>query len=571
MRKRIVASIAGLATGLGIPFAIGPSALAASAPSLGLQLSVDASGSTVAYQAVTSASGSASHPVFQFWTNSGHGWHVAQHYSTNRQFEISSAQAQNTLVLVFALTQAEWKARDYQAAVYAMQVLNMGQVSMTLPYSPVVGTSYTLTASPYQIQDPVYQLWVQSPTGQWTSTNYQSSPTFSWKPTSNGNYQFVIFARDGNLPAYPSDEAFQDSSVSTAGTPVSLLFQSALPFVPSGGTKTVTATVLNAADNADTAYSGPVTVSVNAAGAFSVEGASGPVSNGSVTVDAQHGEAAFTLTGGSNIGASGSLTVTQPFKMSSPLSLAVVANSTTDQVGYGLFTASGTRISSTNPLSVPGPVNPYQQPNIPVTLKPVNVDGTPIAATFTDEAQLAPYQRKISPSYPASSYSGTGLTYTGQFPFSGSEYALVKKGTTSMSLEFSPGTGGLYVLEAIPQKLVAKEAVITGLTSSSGTVLTPVSGSSGNATVTGVQPNTAYQVTAQLVDQYGEPIAEGAYSGTPSVTISSSAARSTPAMVSVPTASAAGQWTFTYVTGSSANAFDMLSLGTGSTLTTNPY
>lgn len=177
MRKRIVEIIAGLAMGLGIPFAIGPSALAASAPSLGLQLTVDVSGSTVAYQAVTSASGSATHPVFQFWTNGGHGWHVAQHYSTNRQFELSSAQAQNTLVLVFALTQAEWKARDYQAAVYAMQVLNMGQVSMTLPYSPVVGTSYTLTASPYQIQDPVYQLWVQSPTGQWTSTNYQSSPT----------------------------------------------------------------------------------------------------------------------------------------------------------------------------------------------------------------------------------------------------------------------------------------------------------------------------------------------------------------------------------------------------------
>jgi len=295
------------------------------------------------------------------------------------------------------------------------------------------------------------------------------------------------------------------------------------------------------------------------------------MSNGSVTEDAQHGEAAFTLTGGSKIGASGSLTVTQPFE-NLPFTLTVVANNTTAQVGYAFFSTSGTRISSASPLSVSGPVNPYQQPNIPVSLKPVNVFGRPLAATFTDGAQLAPVQPKSEAGMPASSYSGPGVTLSEPWPpYAVSESALVKKGTTSMNLEFSPGTGGLYVLTAIPQKLVAQGAVITALRSSSGTVLIPVLGSAGNSTVTGVQPNTTYQVTAQLLDQYGEVIAESAYSGTPSITISCSATRGTPAMVSAPSTNAGGQWTFTYVTGSSANASDTLSLGTGETLTTNSY
>ena len=172
-------------------------------------------------------------------------------------------------------------------------------VSLTTPLSPQIGTSYTLTASATSLPDPVYQLWTELPSGKWVSSGaYQPSTKFSWKPLANGTYHFAVYARDGLLPTYAADEVSIPASVSTAGTARSVLFESALPYVPAGGTKTLTATVLNATNDVDSTYSGPVTLSVKSGAAFTVKGPEGPVSDGTVTVDAKDGRAVFAVTGG---------------------------------------------------------------------------------------------------------------------------------------------------------------------------------------------------------------------------------------------------------------------------------
>lgn len=84
-------------------------------------------------------------------------------------------------------------------------------------------------------------------------------------------------------------------------------------------------------------------------------------------------------------------------------------------------------------------------------------------------------------------------------------------------------------------------------------------------------PHT-YTVTAQVVDQFGPPIAGGAVSnGTPTAGIGSSAPRSTASLVSAPAATASGQWTFTYVPGSIAGPSDTLTVDNTPALTTNPF
>lgn len=581
LKTRALRFVLTVAATLGL-LAMMPSAasvLATSTPvNYGLSLTWSPDGSTTVYDAIIQH-GASLHPLFQFWINAGQGWHMAQNYSTQYAFHLPASQAPDTLVQAFVLSPQALAAGDYQQAQWATAWANpQASETLTTPSSPVVGTTYTVTAASSNLAHPVYQLWVKSPSGQWTASGaYQTSPTFSWTPSVNGSYEFASYARDSALPAFPVDELLQTATVSTAGQPTSVLLQSALPFVPAGATKPLTATVLNAAGTVVSNYSGPVTLAVKAAGAFTVHGPSGPVASGTVTVNATNGRAVFLLTGGATLGATGTVTATAPFLSSatSPASLTVVADSPTAQVGYSFFTAGGTRISSAHPLLVTTPGNFLDSVKIPVTLKPVNVLGQPVAASFSDNAVLSPAEGATSPHDVVPGFGGPGVEESGSAgppSFNFQEYVFVNRGATSVDLEFFPGPApGLTILSALPQTLVAHGAEITSITSASGTVLTPVSDKAGNLTVTGVQPATTYRVTAQVVDQFGQAVDESAFHGVPSVTISSSGPRTTAAMVSAPTVSASGQWTFTYVSGSSANQSDSLVLGAGPPLTTNPY
>ncbi len=266
--------------------------------------------------------------------------------------------------------------------------------------------------------------------------------------------------------------------------------------------------------------------------------------------------------------------MTAPFA-SSVVTLKDVSDSPSVQVGYGIFTSAGQRISSAHPLLITGSVTSSSAPLIPVNLKPVNVYGTPLNAQYTDEANLSPYEPQSSPSMLTNYYQGTAVQFVGGIRGAGYEYVMVPSGNQDISLQFHPAAPGLQILSALPgQPSVSAE--ITTLKSSSGTVLNATASSSGSATVTGVEPHTTYQVTA-IPQLYGHSIAPGALVNfslpNPTVTISSSGSRNIQSMVSVPTwHPSANDWTLTYISGSSANASDTLSLGNASaSLTTNRY
>lgn len=562
-----------LALGLGLPILVtAPAAAAAGASRLQMTLAWGQQSSVATLMATIPGSQANLHPVFQFWANDGHGWRMVQNYSAKWTYQLPASQT-GTLVMVFGLTQDQWRARDYKAAVYGVRWDEPNaRVSLTTPLSPQIGTLYTLTASAASVPDPVYQLWTELPTGKWVSSGaYQPSAQFSWKPLANGTYNFAVYARDGLLPTYAADEVSSPASVSTAGTARSVLFESALPYVPVGGTKTLTATVLNAANDVDSTYSGPVTLSVKSGAAFTVKGPEGPVSEGTVTVDAKDGRAVFAVTGESSIGATGTLTATFPFS-SPPVTLTDVSNSALAQVGYGLFTGAGQRISSGNPLMTTGGVPYAQGPLIPVTLKPVNVFGSAVAAGYTDDATLQPYDPQTDPSMVVPSYAGAAVHATGGPD--GTEHIDVKEGTTAISLDFHPGPGGLQVLSAVGSPLDIS-AAITSLAPPSGAVLIPAAISPGKASVSGISPDTPYQVTA-VPEANGSPIALSAMVNLSvpnmGIEISSSGPRGTPSLVSVPTWNASkDSWTFRYISGSAANASDTLSFSGLDSLTTNGY
>lgn len=577
IKAKWLAGAGALLVGAGLPVLVTARAVEAKTVSpLQMILSWGQQGTTDTFMAMIPGSQASLHPVFQFWTNDGHGWQMVQNYSSKWSYQLPASQAAGTLVIAYGLTHAQWQARDYKAAASSMRWADLNaSVSLAIPGSPQVGTSYTLIASATSLPHPIYQLWTEQPSGKWISSGrYQSSTKFSWKPTDNGDYHFVVYARDGLLPAYPADEKSSTASASTAGTPSSVLFGSTLPYVPVDGTKTLTATVLNSANHAVTTYSGPVTLSVQATGAFTVKGVTSSIDDSTFTVDAKDGRATFTVTGGSTIGSTGTIAVTSPYA-TQPVTLTDVSNSTSAQVGYGLFTASDQRISSRNPLLTTSGVPYSDSPLIPVTLKPVNVFGIPVPAGFTDSATLEPYEEQseasqVDPYYQSSTAQIFG---GGSYPGAETELVEVNEGTSTVSLKYHPGAGGLQLLSAVPRPLDIS-ADITSLTSMSGTVLTPIAVSSGKSTVSAIAPNTTYQVTA-VPEANGTPIATSAMVNlvVPNIAISSSGPRSTASMVSVPTWNASkGNWTFMYRSGSAANASDILSFNNNlESLTTNSY
>lgn len=214
-----------------------------------------------------------------------------------------------------------------------------------------------------------------------------------------------------------------------------------------------------------------------------------------------------------------------------------------------------------------------QHPLIRVTLKPVNVFGSAVAPGYTDDATLQPYDPQTDPSMVVPGYQGTAVQATGgPYLGAGTEYVDVKEGTTAISLDFHPGPGGLQVLSAVGSPLDIS-ADITSLVPASVAVLIPATVSPGKASVSGIRPDTPYQVTA-VPEANGSPIALSAMVNLSvpnmGIEISSSGPRSTASMVSVPTWNVSkDSWTFRYI--SAANASDTLSFSGLESLTTNRY
>ena len=163
---------------------------------------VEPAGSTVTFTA--SATDSGSNPEYQFWVHGPNNeWQIAQNYSPSGTFTLSDLAPGSYTIAAYALDQQQVAAGAWnQVYVYATVVNVDSSVSLSVPSTGTVGTAIPLTATATNITNPVYQLWIKSPSGVWTQSGaYSSSGSYTFTPAASGTYTVVVYAKDPYAPA----------------------------------------------------------------------------------------------------------------------------------------------------------------------------------------------------------------------------------------------------------------------------------------------------------------------------------------------------------------------------------
>ncbi len=169
--------------------------LVVSSPAVG-----EAVGSTATVSATASDGGGTAE--YQFWV---HGpdkvWRLVQNYSVKNTYTLSNMAPGSYVVAVYALDKQEIQAGLFKDAYYNDTVINVGsQVTLTVPSSPSL-SSFSIHASAAGLTSPVYQFWVEDPSGHWAASGNYGGPTFRYTPNQSGTYHVVVYAKDPYAPA----------------------------------------------------------------------------------------------------------------------------------------------------------------------------------------------------------------------------------------------------------------------------------------------------------------------------------------------------------------------------------
>ena len=100
-------------------------------------------------------------------------------------------------------------------ATYTFMVVQLGPPVITSfvadkvsPQAAGTTITFTATASDPDAGDQIlYRFWMRRGSGSWTVVqDWSSSSTFAWTPAQTGDYQFIVWIRDG----YHADASWQD-------------------------------------------------------------------------------------------------------------------------------------------------------------------------------------------------------------------------------------------------------------------------------------------------------------------------------------------------------------------------
>ncbi len=146
-------------------------------------------------------------PLYQFWVHGPDNvWKMVQNYSTQDTLTLPDLRAGSYAVAVYALGRTQYQRREFPLAFYQTTVLNVGSaVSLTVPESAVAGQGISVQAAATGITQPVYQFWIENPSGRWTQSGPYGSSTFQFTPSAAGTYTVTVFAKD---PIAPATSAF---------------------------------------------------------------------------------------------------------------------------------------------------------------------------------------------------------------------------------------------------------------------------------------------------------------------------------------------------------------------------
>ncbi len=146
---------------------------------------------------------SAGSPLYQFWVHGpDNRWTMVQNYSSNPLLTLKDLHSGSYVVAVYALSKNQYSQNNFTQAYYYTTVLNVGShVSLSLPGTLTLGHSLTLNASAQSLTNPVYQYWIKSPDGQWSSSGNYGGSTYQFTPSQQGTYTIVVYAKDPYAPA----------------------------------------------------------------------------------------------------------------------------------------------------------------------------------------------------------------------------------------------------------------------------------------------------------------------------------------------------------------------------------
>lgn len=151
-----------------------------------------------------SCNDTAGNPYYQFWVigpNTNYVWMAMQDYSPSNTFTMNNLAAGSYTVATYAIDKSDLDRGNWKNAVYGNNtfVLNVGS-TVTLSATYINGT-FKLAVTSTNIRTPLYQFWVQDPTGNWFCIQDYSNLTDAvFATTVNGTYNFVVYAVDPNAP-----------------------------------------------------------------------------------------------------------------------------------------------------------------------------------------------------------------------------------------------------------------------------------------------------------------------------------------------------------------------------------
>ena len=166
------------------------------------------SGNTVQFQ-VSSVGQTAHDMLYQFWLQTQKGWSMIQDYSPDSVVHVPLSPG-SYIMAVYSLTPSQLKQGQWNQAEVTTSVVNVeSQVHLTASGTGTQEQGMTVKASATNLIDPVYQFWIESPTGHWTSSGgYQSLNTFRYVPPMAGTYRVIAYAKDMGAPNNGKDSVW---------------------------------------------------------------------------------------------------------------------------------------------------------------------------------------------------------------------------------------------------------------------------------------------------------------------------------------------------------------------------
>lgn len=244
-----------------------------------------------------SASDPGGTPEYQWWVEEPNGhWTSPQNYSTDTTFHLSTPSAGDYVVVVYALDRQAVLQQQWSEAQRPLPegVFVDSTVSATAS-GATAGQPVTLSAAAQNIYDPLYQFWVESPSGAWSQSGaYGTSNHFTFTPPDPGAYRYVAYVKS---PAAANDAsgALMSSvgTVSALGAAASVSLAAATPRFAANGSATdqLKVTVANASGQTVSQFSGQVTLADTSGLLFN----DGTSSSATVTISGGSGTLALAL------------------------------------------------------------------------------------------------------------------------------------------------------------------------------------------------------------------------------------------------------------------------------------